>query len=124
MKEGRLDRYFARKDTLLAKGLRRISPKTGEKYRQSKTKRILDIGLALSFMAIYAPVAKVAKWRVTHEDGLDPIYRQMRVLRPSDEDSEGYTLFEIRKIRSMHPGSDSKELFGASKYHEENDPRL
>lgn len=125
MQEGsRLDQYFARKDTVLAKSLRRISPKVGSEYRHSRIKRMTDIGFALACMALQGPRAQIAKWKVRREDGMSPIYIQDRILGPSEKGGEEYVTFRARKIRTMHMGSDTKEVFGVNKYRGDNDPRL
>lgn len=105
MKEGgRLDRYFARKDTLLAKSLRKISPKTGEAYRTSRIKRAEDILIAAPLWLMSLPVQAIARSAVWLSDRGATSYIDKRLRRDGDGN---FSPFPIKKIRTMYINADA-----------------
>jgi lipopolysaccharide/colanic/teichoic acid biosynthesis glycosyltransferase len=111
MKEARyrsMDAYFRSPDTVLAKTIRRISLKTGDEYRgrSSVAKRVLDVGVAAPLWVVSRPVEIGLRAAVRVSERKSAIYRSERI-RGSEFDT-----ITVRKIRSMHEGSDTAEKFG------------
>lgn len=108
MKEGgRLDRYFARKDTLLARSLRRISPKTGKLYRNSRIKRVEDVMIAAPLWVVSLPVQALARSAVWVSDRGVTSYIDKRL---RGDRNGNLATFPIKKIRTMHINADSMDV--------------
>jgi lipopolysaccharide/colanic/teichoic acid biosynthesis glycosyltransferase len=94
-----VDGYLRRRDTVLARGLRFVSPKFGREYRQSLSKKINDKALALPLAAVSIPLVAGFAVAVKAENDGNAFYAQNRVT-PADKP------LTVHKIRSMRPGSD------------------
>ena len=103
-----MDIYFRNPDTVLAKTLRRVSPKEGDEYRNRKNvaKRVVDVAVAAPLWAITRPAEIGIRAAVRITERKNAIYRSDRVGKSIAD------TIEIRKIRSMYSGSDSPENHG------------
>ena len=115
---GRIDRYFRREDTLLANGLRKACSLQGTEYRNSKFKRNFELTITAPVALLSIPVTALLGLAAKVEDGGSMFFSQERVGK------DGKTV-EIVKIRTMHPGSDTRESFleHAGLYESYEDPR-
>lgn len=123
MREGdtnfNVDRYLRREDTLIAKACRKISPKMGDAYREGDIKPITDKIVALPMAAASLPILGVLSSLVKLDDGGPVFYEQERYNQHGD-------LFKVRKLRSMHQGSEPDVATSdlAAKWQPEDDPRV
>ncbi len=114
-----IEHYLRRPDTVVAKTARRISPKTGEEYRNSKLKRRFERTVAGVAAVITAPVVGALVVAARLEDGEPGLYRQERIGK------NGETL-EIIKIRTMIKDAEEARVNGTidpSSFRPEDDPR-
>jgi lipopolysaccharide/colanic/teichoic acid biosynthesis glycosyltransferase len=96
----RLDAYFRRGDTPVARVIRKFSSATGTDYTRSVTKRILDVTLSLPLSLIAIPIILVLIGvnKLLHP-GHPALFLQ-------DRAAGGGRRLRVIKIRSMLPGSD------------------
>ena len=115
---GRIDRYFRRKDTILANGLRKACSLQGTEYRNSRFKRGVELSITVPATLLSIPVTAVLGFAAKAEDGGSMFFFQERV----GKDGKPVT---IAKIRTMHPGSDTRESYleHAGLYEPQEDPR-
>jgi sugar transferase EpsL len=95
----RVDAFFRRGDTWLARAVRALSPSSGEAYAASRTKRALDLVVSVPALLIAASLIAVL---LLINKALYPrypaIFRQNRV-------GHGLNSVRVTKIRSMLPGA-------------------
>ncbi len=103
-----LDLYLRRKNTIVVKGLRRISSEEGEHYRSSQLKRAMDIGIALPLWMVTLPVQGIARGLVWLEDNGKTTYIDSNRFALSNEDAR--SILPVRKIRSMKINADSLQV--------------
>lgn len=114
----RFDRYFRREDTFVAKGLKKLSPHTGQEYRNSSQKRAVELLIAIPASVVSLPIIAGLAAAVKLQDGGPGFYREKRISKNGD--------FYVIKIRTMREGADeepgaAREIAG--KFQSENDPR-
>lgn len=99
----RADTYFRSPHTLLARGLKKISPKEGLDYRQSEEKQALDISIAIPLALVSIPIVVGFAAAVKLQDGGSALYTQDRIGKDGK-------IIPIVKIRSLHQEADKDSI--------------
>lgn len=92
-----LDAYFRRRDTRLARGIARLSPARGASYSSSRTRRMLDLAVAVPLALLVIPLLAVL---LTVNKVLHPRYPVLFV-QPRVRGAAG--VINVVKIRSLLP---------------------
>lgn len=114
----KLDNFFRQENTLLAKTLKRVSPKQGQEYRESGEKRIVEFVLAAPLAVTTLPLLACLATAKKLEDGEKAFYTQKRLSRGGN--------VSVTKINCMRIDADKDiqaNLGNAAEMGEENDPR-
>lgn len=93
----KVERYLRREDTRVARVLKWASPEKGEAYRNSRTKRTLDLTAGVPATIVGTPVAAVGIVASAIEHG-NPFFVQRRRRQHGGS-------FRVVKITTMKPGS-------------------
>lgn len=78
-KRSGIERYLCSDTTILARGLRLISPKEGQSYRNSGIKRVVDVALSFPLAAAAVPVILALAIGRKIEDGQPAFFVQDRL---------------------------------------------
>lgn len=97
----KLDNYLRKEDSFLARSLNYISPLTGDDYRRSKTKYVVENLIVVPSALLSLPLIGVIALLVKSEDGGPIFYKQKRLL---DENNDFY----LYKFRSMHVNAENE----------------
>lgn len=106
----KVDTYFRRDDTWLAKSLRKISPETGLAYRTSRKKIVFERSVAGCAAVVTAPLVAGLAIAVKSEDRGKVFYKSPRVGMHGE-------LFELVKIRSLYEGADNDAAENLKRVH-------
>lgn len=94
----KLDRYLRRKDTVLAKAARVVSPESGESYRESTARRLMELAIATPGSLLALPIIVCLAVQINRADGGSAFFKQNRT------DTNGS--FKIWKLRAMVEGAE------------------
>lgn len=115
----RIDRYFRREDTILARVLKSVSPDTGDEYRHGSPKRIAEVLISAPLAVVTLPLLSTLALAKKIEDRGSAFYIQKRI-------GQGGQLRSVVKIRCMRESADSDmwaNLHNASVLGETHDSR-
>lgn len=102
----RLDHYLRREDSTLAKAFRGIHHSSSQEYRNSRTKRVVELTIAVPSALISTPVIGILAVAVRLSEGPPSFFADKRVGKDGLE-------FPLIKIRTMRNGSETEEARGA-----------